>query len=501
MSDHEFEKQVQARMGELKLRPSEAVWTHVERRIRRERRRRRLVLWIPLLLLMLGAGGYFVFTNQPAAGPSTTATHTTTPSANHQNTVTPDNNSTQTTPGTETATDPSPVDKNKSTANKDNNNDHQERSPITIKQQPGKNQLRITGQQPVFLSDLPIKNKKDNPANIVEKDNNIADKETGRQVAVVEDPPVRDRSETTGNVQPTDSAMAMQPASTDSATIKKAAVLPQNELPNTATAVLPPAKAKTKKSSNWQWGIQGNAGGSHIAKGGLFDILNSENKALEDLASNAYAFPSPIPIPVNKPSEIRTGKSWSIGGFIQKPLSKRFSLSTGVQYSYFSVHTQVGTLIANARTVNNALSVSQVVDRYYQGSTNQATPWGGYRLMDYTNRYHFLEIPVTLHTQLNKGKRLPIILDLGVTASRLLTTTALHYDGTNDVYYKDNSFFNKTQLAITSTVNVALFHKKAHPVWIGPRINYQLTNLLKKEVSAGQHLWSFGVNAKFFLKK
>src|SRR6478672_5620829 len=53
---NEFEKQVQQKMDELKLVPSEPVWQKVEMQIRKKKDRRRLIFWIPFLGLMLGAG-------------------------------------------------------------------------------------------------------------------------------------------------------------------------------------------------------------------------------------------------------------------------------------------------------------------------------------------------------------------------------------------------------------------------------------------------------------
>src|SRR5687768_14538741 len=63
MSDHEFEKRVHREMDELRLRPSEGVWAEVERSLRREKRRRRTLLWLPLMGLLLTAGGYLIFTD------------------------------------------------------------------------------------------------------------------------------------------------------------------------------------------------------------------------------------------------------------------------------------------------------------------------------------------------------------------------------------------------------------------------------------------------------
>src|SRR6266498_2919518 len=53
---NEFEKQVQQKMEELKLVPSEPVWQKVEMQIRKKKDRRRLIFWIPFLVLLLGGG-------------------------------------------------------------------------------------------------------------------------------------------------------------------------------------------------------------------------------------------------------------------------------------------------------------------------------------------------------------------------------------------------------------------------------------------------------------
>src|SRR4051794_10883597 len=52
---NEFEKQVQQKLEELKLVPSEPVWEKVEMQIRKKKDRRRMIFWIPLFAF-IGAG-------------------------------------------------------------------------------------------------------------------------------------------------------------------------------------------------------------------------------------------------------------------------------------------------------------------------------------------------------------------------------------------------------------------------------------------------------------
>ncbi len=61
MQDHDFEKQVHQKMGEMRILPSEAVWEQVEMRLQRKERRRYWILWLTVILTGLLLGGYQVW--------------------------------------------------------------------------------------------------------------------------------------------------------------------------------------------------------------------------------------------------------------------------------------------------------------------------------------------------------------------------------------------------------------------------------------------------------
>jgi hypothetical protein len=278
-----------------------------------------------------------------------------------------------------------------------------------------------------------------------------------------------------------------------------------------------PTVTPKRKRSGWSYGIVAEGGASHISKGSPFSLLSKKNNEPEDLA---YASPAPpsqnfvsgpagfTQVPDSKPAELKSSLAWSAGGFVQKELNKRISLSAGVQYSYFSMKMQVGQYMMSPISVSNS-NYDQVVSAYYQGRNASQIGGGLFTAsfprppvyQDYTNKYHFLEIPVKIHWRVTNEEQLPIIVDGGLSVAKLIATNALHYDGSNDVYYKDYDYFNKVQAGITAGVNVALFSNSDHPLWIGPTIKYQLSNLITSDLSSGQHLWSFGLGAKFFLRK
>lgn len=541
MSDHDFEKQVQQKMEQLRLRPSDAVWTKVDKRIRKERRRRRVVLWLPLFLLCIVAGGYFYHDAQ----------------SNNNKFTASELNSTQ----TQTHSDKNASEPTTTTASSENHIDHPasqsapeksgERGAVT----PENNAPVLTNSpaQPekgIVLT--PITSKAGNAG---KKVNKLSTDLSGTVAAGRGNKPPRkssgspEKTQAQQNEQPAASTVAInepdpksdslsdefgivigntdpQQASVDSSKVTgsnqpsapKKIDLAQNQAPKNKKKPAPEPPKPARKPSSWSFGIIAEGGASHISKGSPFSLLSKKNNEPEDLAmaspappnQNLYGGPAGFTqFPDNKPSELKSGTSWSAGGFVQKQLNRRISVSAGVQYSYFSMKTDVGQFMKSAISVSNA-NYDQIVSDYYQGRSALNVGGGlattSYprppQQQEYTNKYHFLEIPVKIHWRVTGDEAsLPIIVDGGLSVAKLLSTNALHYDGNNDVYYKDYDYFNKVQAGITAGVNVELFSESKHPVWIGPTIKYQLSNLITSDLSNGQHLWSFGLGAKFFLRK
>ncbi len=520
MSDHDFEKQVKIRLEQLKLRPSDAVWMEVEKNIRRDKRRRRMILWLPIALLMLGAGGYFAMnpSARPAPQelvkksiPSSSATPNNKPSTNTstQTQATTDSKISEqalankvTTGETTPATDPAhssqaaadhqPAAKSTtspSSKSKGFNTENEAPAPKLAKQhikrakknhqQPSAAPL-VAKHKPVAPVQDPVVDKDQNAATIVSNDIKQ---------------PVEDSTAIAALVPAADSSLAQALPVDSLAKDSAQAIAAIPAIPTPATIVKAKPPKKKDGASKWQFGVQAEGGYSGVTEDGLFGFLKSGNSPVADLASpnfsNSVAMAPQFPRPVNKASSLTMGPAYSIGGFAQRTLSKRLSLSVGLQYTYLSARQVVGSKINNNRTVNRAPSTSQLVSSYYDANNTQ----------DYTNRYHFIELPVTLHTQLNKGKRLPITWDAGFSVSKLLNTNALHYDGLGGVYYKDNALFNKVQWVASTGFNVQLFSKSNHPLSVGPVMRYNISPLLQKDYSTGQHLWSVGLRASVLLKK
>lgn len=492
MSDHEFEKKVQQKMDELKLRPSDAVWAEVERNLRREKRRRRTLLWLPLMGILLTAGGYFIFngkdepgseglvktqkaegSDKPSASvpPSTSASPSTTDAASAK-----------------TAAEPaSPSTGQSSSKNTDN--------PTSKNSTLSDN--KITNDKP--LNETPKRNKRveksTDPDDVVIEGKRIA-KENKKVL-----PEVKEEKAPPAKTQFDSNAIVSYEIEERDIPFAKTAFDKTDfegiNAPSPITAKDAVKKVPVEKIpsiARWQWGITANAGVANISEGNLFDVLKSVR--VEDLAGASSSYFGIPPVPTPEASPITPGVAYSVGAFIQRKFTRGFSLSVGLQYSYFTVNTKVGKFVEDtALSVNYGMLNSRLTDNYYNGVNPK---------YDYTNRYHFIEVPVSASMRIFNIARMPVHFDAGFSVSRLLKTNALHWDGLTRVYYENDGFFNRTQVSLNGGLKVGLLQRSRHPVWIGPNLRYFTTTLIRQEVSASgnqQHIWTFGLNAKMLLKK
>jgi hypothetical protein len=529
MSDHEFEKKVQQKMDDLRLRPSDAVWAEVERNLRREKRRRRIVLWLPLMGVLLTAGGYFIFTTPNKGGqeslaktapaeksvaPNTTAMPSTSTAP-----VSIPGSKTKSSAKAETEPSSSPV----STSSKNSNNPTPQNSTQpgnqtgnkTLKKQTDAavtevnkpvaqknitaNKSRGNKAQKQVLTTAPKQrpssaDKQESEPKTTSTDKNIIDKKPlQKDVKDVKDKEEKGKTVIDSNIVVYNNDADAENENGDSA----ASIISRKD----AAANKKPVRMMTKGTvtkkqpyaSKWQWGVTANVGVANVSEGNLFDVLKSVR--VDDLSGAGPSYMGIPPVPTPEPSPIRPGTAFGVGGFVQRSLSKRFTFSAGLQYSYFAVNTRIGRRVDSALAVNYGPFNSQVTSNYYRADA---------MMHDYVYRYHLVELPLTASYRMFNIKKMPVVLDAGLSFSRLMNTTALHFDGISRVYYENDDFFNKMQVSLNGGLNLGLLQNSKHPLWIGPNLRYFTTGLVKKEVSASggeQHIWSFGLNAKMLLKK
>lgn len=474
MSDHKFEKQVRQKLGDLKLAPTPASWEKIENEIRERKRRRAPIFWLPLLLLGLGAAGYFMlqptFTNAPVA-----INNTNTKETGEVKTISPNH----TTGGEEKPVQPqSPASANNETV--------ENTQPAIV----NKKQLAVINGQTI-----PV-NKSAKTGIALNKKEEVKETEI-----------IKEEENTPGQVEdssPVDANELNTPAhGNDPVTGKEPGKITlQNPVPTQDVAKDPEqnktAQEKKDKSKNkkWSFGVSASGGVSAINEGKFVNFSTTQVedvRAVPDLGaypsqlpSNAYGPPPPPPA-----SKLYPGFSFSVGATAKYELSNRFALSAGVNYLQMNTITKVGYKMNNRQIVSSALGFN-TVNTYYLPTDNYVN--------EYKNRYHFIEVPVTLHTRINNSKKLPIYWNAGIAASTLLSSTALHYDGTTGVYYKDDALLSQVQGAVMTGFSFSLFNKSSKPLWIGPTVRYNISPVLKKNISSSKNFMGLGLDLRWYLK-
>ena len=507
MSVHEFEKKVRESMDELKLRPSEAVWTNVEKEIKKDKRRRRFILWLPLLLLVLGGAGYFVFFSNgqlekeivaiPESKPDNTQSkpernvEPITGSSESQSAKAPDEKTTL--PQNTISKIPSSLSDKQRIEN--SKLDKYKTSEYVEKVQ-RVNKAIIPKTDRDVENDQALKNERNENSiekTVVEKiENDINNKDANTiapinkeadKIAATTTPQVDIENENKEDIKAVDK--------TDLKTDSLNLLVDVKEPVTTKDSSITKPSIVRNKSVKWKLGITANIGVAKISEGGLFSggLFSMEKKAAVSSFSATPVYFGPISDPV--PATIEPGTYFSIGVFAQRQLWKRMSVSAGINYSSYSTQIRIGEQVNRAAMVNSGPNNIRNVNSFYRYDHQYY----------YTNRYHFIEAPLAIHLQLNRGRRLPIVWNHGISIMQMISTNALHFDASRGVYYEDESLFNKTQLQIATGFSLGLFSRSKTPLWIGPGIHYNSSHLIYKDVSGNKHLLSFSLDMKLFLKK
>ena len=227
-----------------------------------------------------------------------------------------------------------------------------------------------------------------------------------------------------------------------------------------------------------------------VAGGGLSRLnrLNSD-QAKVALSSNATSFYAIANTSSSSHyiSNVQPEASFEGGIYLQRALSDRWILNTGMNLHYYSNRITVGQQV----TTYVQPSISYLVSSTAPAALNQAMYSAG-DTRSLINKYYFLELPVGLQWQVNKSHLLPIFVEGGVSLSRLMGANALLYNAKTGLYSKDGDIVNKTQFNIESALLVGLpFH--GVNIELGPQIQYGLTPLVNTQGVGDQHFLYTGI--------
>ena len=449
---NEFEKQVQQKMEELKLVPSEPVWQKVEMQIQKKKDRRRMILWIPLFLL-IGTGlwlGINKYSNTSSVhhfeNKTSKQSHGIEPRST--NGITEQNNQTSIGPNKPKN---AVVSHNHVTKNKD----HILTSTVIDK----KSFKKVHGKQ----ISIAIATKIHSKPGIV-----IQNKMTSEQ-----------QSQTKAYVPLDTGFKSGQSFDTAGTTIKTMEPKKMSE-PVKQDSVQTKKTNLKKHVSKWKYNVIAIAGTSGLGRINFYNGQKSLNYSPNYSSSGSTSGGNG---PSYGPSKVEKAFSLALGIATKKKLGKRTFFSTGLQYNYYSNNIQVGNSVSQSRVIMD-YSVSQ----FY---TNQAMV-----LEPYKNQYHFICVPAVFDWQLLK--RLPLNFNAGLSLQYLAGSNALRFDYTTQSYFHSIDAFNRTQVfsELGLSYSVPL---KQKPLTFGPQLQYGLTQLEKDNPE--HHLFSFGLKAQWQLSR
>ena len=491
MQENEFEKRLRQEMEEFKLRPSDNVWEKVEEQLRKKKKRR-VVFFIFMLagLSLLGYSGYFL-----------------TKTNSRQSIVQQEDNSLPGNKKNESATKTQSAPTIKTVKTRDASSGENEQSRGIAEKSSAKEKAdEDVSSETVTLDGQDI------PTGHVEKSKSINSykygtaKSTRKNSPTTKDngqpgktviigsekssgyPPVKDDIS-----QPSISKSNVQD---DSTTIAQKGIAINKSDSVTANPESDALRAeKTKKQtffSKIKWGVDLSIGKSS-SRHNAFELF-STNKSADMLYS------SPVSNsgggggfgPGVYPSDVKGGPAFHAGLIGEMKISKRSSISSGLQYAYHSNKIEVGLYADTTVMVNISFARASRVDAIYRGTHQK----------EFTNHYHFIQIPLQYQWQLNKGVKVPILWNMGVSAGYLLSTNGLVYDTTaGGIYYHDNAVFNKFQFNLLTGFSFRFGNNSKMQWSLGPEISMAMNKLMNDDYSKKQYLLYGGVTGRIFFNK
>jgi hypothetical protein len=463
MHENNFEKQVQEKMDQLGFDPSDAVWAAVDKEINKGKRHRRpfFILFFFSGLLIAGGGIYFGMIK---------------------------NSSTNIIAGQQQK-------------GKKENQDEQSAGKVQSKESQGTGLNSKT----VYVNDQKtaknLKRKQNSEAILTKSGigntipDNMKDINKGENNKP-EKYPIVLRSGKNNTEEKNLAITKAEPEKSGISELDSSAKKPmpaaENKMAIDSSPTLKTASVEKKKikPSMWKIGFTGGAGISNTNQS-LFKQSNvtglNYSPANVNLNIGAAA-----PVPVS--SEISPGFSFSAGVFVSRNLSKRISISAGLNYHYYSTHVYTGYAVDSPTIVYNpvsypgspTLSGAYAINSYYRNGSKYS----------YTNSYHFIELPLTADFQLNKSLKLPVYWEAGLSVSYLLNSNALHFDPNGNLYYQNAELFNKIQLKGATAIMFGFPINKSE-MQIGLQLQYGLTGLQKSGSGNPQHLFYTGLKISF----
>ena len=470
MQANEFEKNIQATMESFSIKPNDAVWNNVANRIAKKEKRRRAIFWFFSTAVLCGAIGLWILNGE---NKKISSKNENAKILNRDKKIDTENEKLNKDIVKDNTITTKPINSN-SFVNHSSN-----RAADVIKRQPVSRNNNI--------EQLVVNKKSAQTKSLLNK--NIQTKQKLLQssfeskitiVNKIEKPSLEKSlgEENMSNKQIESTFKNLEKTKTDSNNINKEPLVKNVTdtilIANKSLIEQPLQKPKWKAGITILTGISDN-----------FQFRNGKNMD----ANESLSIP-PVSTFGNNTSTIlsfTTSYSFGIGGFISKPLNKKFDFSVGANYHFYQASSRVGNKVNNS---GSALSLDNTLNYYY---TYDNIAW-------YKNNYHLLQLPVIASYKMNKKINNNIKVLVGLVPGYLFGTKAIFDNKSRRIFYEDKNQFNRINLSASTGVMWSWKNKKGNAIEVGPMLQYQINNLVKPVVSTPQHLFFTGIKTNFFFK-
>lgn len=449
MEENKFEKQVQQKMNELQIQPSEAVWKKIELQIEKKKERKWGLIILFLCSVIILSGGYWLWNGekQKVVENSRSEKSMLEKNSNSSATIKEDTIVQQ------------QIHSTSESANRKNNDVAKDEEKRKAKENTLFNNSKAN--QPFNLDD-----KSATTFSIKKKIKDKTDGKTEMQISSAETSQKQTVNENTIN----DSLNKnYKEISVDS--LSKPVVLDET-IKHEDTSKHQQAIIETIKHSNkkrWKFGLLFASGVSGAGKD-VFSLTypaasyNSGN--LNSGGPQQQGFSS---------SATKAGFGFIAGVSAEKNISKKIEFASGINFKSFSTSFK---LYDSAGTYSARIAANK-----------------------YINHFNFIEVPLSLKFQLGNGKHLPLSWQAGISISELISSNALQLNSSTGYYYKDNSLLNKTQVGFNTAFLLTLFSKQKNSILIGPYFYYDASKIANEGLYDKKHFVFTGLHTQIIFGK
>jgi hypothetical protein len=197
---------------------------------------------------------------------------------------------------------------------------------------------------------------------------------------------------------------------------------------------------------------------------------------------------SPGGQPVTSSIHSQPGFAFKAGAIAKTSFSVRSSVATGLNYVYFSDEVRVGVQQNALVQLPGAYNVFS----YYAGSPQK----------DFTEHFHFVELPILYNWRMTRNEKHFLSLDAGISIAYLISTNALIYDtASGGIYYHNKDLITKTHFNIIPGISYHAINPKGLEFSVGPQFAFDMTKAIKSDLDKRNYFLYIGLNASLFFEK